>query len=143
MKGDIGKLGWRFWGHAAAFVAAILLLFPASFSILCIAPGGHMEIEAIGDACCPSPDISIPSGRQPDNGFNATDSCRDCTDFFIATNGQEAVRESYDRAAASPFAAESFENRLSVDIPLSLCRSSINKIIDPPIPVSSSIPLRC
>ena len=130
-------------GIAAAFVAAIFLLFPVSSSVLCITPDGHIEIEDISAACCASSDISIPVGYPPDNGFHAPESCQDCTDFIITTTGQGAVLKSYDHAVASPFADECLENRLSADIPLSQYRSSAIKNIDVTIPVSSSLPLLC
>jgi len=143
MMNDLGKLRRQFGSNMATFVAFILLLFPSSSSILCIAPGGHIEIEDIRTACCPSADISIPVVYQPDNGFNESDTCQNCEDFFIAANGREAVLRSCDHAVASPFADKCLENRFSADIVLSLCPSNVIKNIDTPIPVSSSLPLLC
>ena len=143
MKGDFGKLIGRFGSTAATFVAVILWLFPCSLSILCIAPGGHIEIEDISTSCCPPSDIAIPFGDQPDNGSNAPGDCQDCSDFFIVANGSEAVLKSHDHATPGPFSNECLEHRLSADIPLLPCRAGATRNIDIPIPVSPPVPLLC
>jgi hypothetical protein len=143
MKGEVRELVDRFRGNVGAVVAVILLLFPSSASVLCIAPGGHIAIEDINAPCCTPFGISTPAGCQPDNGFNAPSICHNCTDFFLTPNGRGALSESYDHAAASPLADECLDNHISAGTSLSLCRSDALTNIDAPIPVSSSVPLRC
>jgi hypothetical protein len=143
MKCDFRKLGGQCKSNAAVFIAVILLLCPGSASVLCIAPGGHIAIEDINALCCASSGISTSTVYQPDNGFNALANCQNCTDFFITPNGREAVFESHDHAAASPFADESLQNRLSADTSLWLLQSGAIKYIDAPVPISSAVPLRC
>jgi len=124
-------------------VAVIVLLFPSSAAVLCIAPGGHMAIEDLNAPCCAPFGVSAPAAYQPDNGFNAPGNCHNCTDFFLTPNGRGAVSESFNHAAASPLDAECPENHFSADISLSLWRSGAVKNTDVSIPVSSSVPLRC
>jgi hypothetical protein len=143
MKGDVRELAGRFRGNAVAVIAAFLLLFPSSASVLCIAPGGHIEIEDLNAPCCRSFGISTPAGCQPDNGFNTPGICHNCTDFFLTPNARGAVSESCDLAAANPFAAECLEDHLSADISLSPYRSGAVKNAAVTIPVFSSVPLRC
>jgi hypothetical protein len=130
-------------GNVGTVVAVILLLLPSSPTVLCVAPGSHIEIEDMNAACCASSGISAPAVPQPDNGFNAPGYCKNCTDYFMTPNGRGALSESYNHAAASPLAAECLENHLSADTSLSLWRSDALTNIDAPIPVSSSVPLRC
>jgi len=143
MKCKIWKIYRQLGSYAAIFVAVILLLSPSSSYILCIAPDGHIEIENINAACCPSSDISIPLGYQSDDGFNVPGDCQNCIDFFIAAYGRDAALESNAYVASSPFADECLENRFSAEISLSPYRSSVIKNIDMPIPVSSYLPLLC
>jgi hypothetical protein len=130
-------------GNVGAVVAVILLLFPSSASVLCIAPGGHIAIEDLNAPCCTPFGISTPAACQPDNGFNVPSDCHNCTDFFMTPNGRGATSESYDHVVASPLADECLENHISTDACLSLCRSDALTSIGAPIPVSSSVPLRC
>jgi hypothetical protein len=143
MKGDVRELAGQFWGNVGVVVAVILLLFPSSASVLCIAPSGHLAIEDINAACCASSGISAPAGRQLDNGFNAPGDCQNCTDVFMTPDGRGAVSGSSHNAAANSLADECLGNHLSTSIAFSLCRLSAINNIDVPIPVSSSVPLRC
>lgn len=143
MKSDFGELGKQFKRSIAAFVFVILLLFPCSTSLVCVAPGGHIAIESIGDTCCASFEISTQAEGQPDNGFTAADDCHNCTDFLIASHMLAAASESCRHASASPFADECPENHSSTDSSLSLFQSAGSTNNERPIPVSPSVPMRC
>ena len=143
MKHDIRERAGRFRGYAAAFVAVILLTFPGSTSVLCIAPGNHIAIEDVNATCCKTSDIIAPAERQPDDGFNAAGNCQNCTDLFLAPNWWRKVSESSHLAAASPLADKCLENQLSAHISLSPYQSGTINNIGAPIPVFSSVPLRC
>jgi hypothetical protein len=116
MKSDFGESGKQFRRSITAFVFAILLLFPGSTSLVCIAPGGHIAIESIDATCCPPLEISIQAEGQADNGFTEAGDCHNCTDFFIASHMLAAAAESYGHSAASPFADECPENHSSLDL---------------------------
>ena len=143
MNVSFGKLIGRFGGNAAAFIAVILWLHPGSLSILCVAPGGHIEIEDVGADCCASSSFSTPFGCQPDNGLTAPGNCRNCKDYLLSVNAREAVSKSYTHVAANPFADECPGNRLSADTLLSQCGSDAVKNIDVPNAASPSAPLLC
>ena len=143
MKCDIGDLAAHLRGNAVAFFAVIVLLFPSSPTVLCIAPGGHIKVEDMDAPCCASSGLSAPTACRPDTGFNAPGNCHNCRHFFLTPNGRGAISESYDRAVASPLADECLENDISTDISLPLCRSDALTNTDAPISVSFSVPLRC
>ena len=143
MKDPVRELAGGFGSNVGTVVAVILLLFPSSPTVLCIAPGGHMAIEDMDAPCCAHTGISTPAACQPDNGFNAPGCCHNCTDLFMTPNGRGATSESFDHAVANPLADECLENHTSTDICLSLWRSDALSGIAAPIPISSSVPLRC
>jgi hypothetical protein len=143
MKSDFGELGKHFRRSITAFVFVILLLFPGSTSLICIAPGGHIAIESIGATCCASLETSTQAEGQPDNGLHSAGNCHNCTDFFIASHMLVAASKSYGHAAASPFADECLENHSSIDISPSLFQPAGSSNNDTPIPISSSVPMRC
>jgi hypothetical protein len=143
MKRDLKELAGQFRGNGVAIVAVILLLFPCSASVLCIAPGGHVAIEDSNAACCASPGNSAPAGRHSDNEFNGAGDCHNCTDLFMTPNGRGAVLESYDNAAASLRAAECPGNHIPAETPSSPRGSATIKNLDAPIAITSSVPLRC
>jgi hypothetical protein len=142
MRRNLGEL-FIFKGNAAALVFAVLLLFPSSASVLCIAPGNHISIEDINAPCCASSSISAQSGRQTNSGFNGLVNCQNCTDFFLTPNGREVIPPSNNLAASRQIADACLENLLSKDVPVSLFRSGSIGIVDAPIPICSSVPLRC
>jgi hypothetical protein len=119
-----------------------VMLFPSSPTVLCVAPGGHIEIEDMDAPCCAHSGISAPAACQPGSGFNGPNCCHNCTDYFMTPNGPGAISESYD-AVAIPFVGECLETHISTEISLSLCRSDALTNIAATIAVSSSVPLRC
>ena len=133
----------RFEGNLLVVLAAISLLFPSSALVLCISPDGHVAVEDFNAPCCHPHDISLPGKGHPGNGSAAVPDCHNCTDLFMTPNGRGATSESFDHAVANPLADECLENHISTDICLSLWRSDALSSMDAPIPVSSSVPLRC
>jgi hypothetical protein len=133
----------RFGGIAAVFIAAAVLLFPSTPTVLCVVPGGHVEIEDMDGHCCMNPSVSAPVGVQPDNGFNSPANCRNCTDLFLTPYGRGAVLASLHHTAANPLAAECLENHIPTESSPPLCRSDALARMTATIPVSSSVPLRC
>lgn len=143
MEEDLGKLADQIRRNALGFLVIVLLLFPSSFSVLCIAPGGHVAIEDINALCCVSPVISLPSGSQLDAVFDGPGGCDNCTDLFLASNRSAVLTQSANLVASSPSDAECLDTYLSADISVSQCRSGKIGSIAVLIPVYSSIPLRC
>jgi hypothetical protein len=143
MKPDPMRLASRFGSNVSVVLATILLLFPSSASVLCIAPAGHIAIEESNAACCASSGISDPAGRQPDNGFDASGNCQNCTDLFMTPYRRGAVSESSDNAAAISLADDFLGNHLSSDASFSPSRLGAINNIDASTSVSSSVPLRC
>jgi len=121
----------------------VLLVFPSSSSVLCIAPGSHVAIEDINSLCCVSSDISRPSGSQPHNELSGPSSCNNCTDLFLASNGREVLPQSGNLSAAGQVDEVCLETCLSADISVSLRRSDKIGSAYSPVPVCSSVPLRC
>ena len=143
MQCDFRELAARSRNNAVAFIVIVLLLFPSSPSVLCVSPGNHVAFEDINALCYMSSGISDLSGRQPDTGFNGSGSCKNCTDFFLMSNGPGILSQSRKLAPTSSLADECLGTCLSAAISVSLCRSGIIGNIDTPISVYSSIPLRC
>ena len=143
MKRDNREWAGRFRGYAAAFVAVIMLLFPGSASVLCIAPGGHIAIEDINATCCKTSGIIAPDACQPDNGFSAAGGCQNCTDLFIAPDWQMAISKSSPDAATNLVADECPANRFGAGASLPLFRLGAIAKLDAPNPVAESVPLRC
>jgi hypothetical protein len=139
------------WGRSAEPISSkifgllviLLLLFPSSSSVLCIAPGNHIAIEDINALCCISPRTFLPSGSQPGRGLNGPIDCNNCTDIFLASNDDGVLSRSETLGAAGRFDAECIKTCFSADVSASLRTSGILGITDAPIPVCSSIPLRC
>ncbi len=143
MKRSNGAAADRCSGKVVAALAAVVLLFPSSASVLCITPGGHVAIEDLNATCCASSAVSVLSGHQPDSGLNAAGDCKNCTDLFMTPNGRGAILVPTDAAAASPLSDECPGHRLPVDLSLWLCDSGAIIDFPEPIPVFSSVPLRC
>jgi hypothetical protein len=142
MKYDFRALVARFRSSATTILVIVLLLFPSSTSVLCIAPGNHVAIEDINALCCAS-FISVPSECQPDSEFDWCANCRNCLDSFLTPNGEEAISQTKNLAASILIDDGYPENLISTHISVSLCRSGSNASTDALIPLSSSVPLRC
>ena len=143
MNRDFGRFAGLTKSSALWLFLTVLLLFPGSSSVLCVAPGNHIAIEDINALCCVSSAISLPSGAQPGSGFSEPDSCRNCTDLFMDWNGSGAPAQSGNLNIPSPFDAECVESCLPADIPLLQSESNSLTSAPTPIPVCSSVPLRC
>jgi hypothetical protein len=133
----------RFGGVVAVFIAAAVLLFPSTPTVLCVAPGGHVEIEDMDAPCCMNSGVSAPVGVQPDNGINAPGYCHNCTDYFLTPNGRGATSASNAHSVAASLAGECLENHISTESSPPLCRSDALARITETIPISPSAPLRC
>jgi len=143
MNRDFGRFAGLTKSSALWLFLTVLLLFSGSSSVLCIAPGNHVAIENINALCCVSSGIFLPSGAQPGSGFSEPGSCHSCTDLFLVSNGRGVPAQSGNLIIASPFDAECVETCLPADIPLLLSGSAGIGSAPTPIPVCSSIPLRC
>jgi hypothetical protein len=129
--------------HILTVAATILLLFPNSASVLCIAPGGHVAIEDINSSCCASPHVVGPLPQRKDSRFNTAVSCDDCTDLFLTPNGRGAIPESYFGIVPGFPAGEYLGNHGSVDIAFSIIRQGIVGRIAASKTSWSPLPLRC
>ncbi len=143
MKRSVKGLAGRLRGKAVAVVAAILMLFPSSACVLCVASGGHIQIEDINAGCCEHSDLYAPSGFHPDNGFDAPGYCRNCTDFFVTPNGRGALLVSSDHAFAHPLSAECLGDRPAADLSFWPCGSGRTAHLNAPGRASALVPLRC
>jgi len=112
MMRDFGELVVRFRGNALAVVAVIFLLFPGSASVLCIAPGGHVEIEALNATCCESSDIVSQNRNHQDDGISASGPCRNCIDLFMTPNSHGALLDSCNHAAPDLLAHPALPDRV-------------------------------
>ncbi len=134
MKGHVGNF--------PAIFAAIVLLFPSSASVLCIAPGGHVAIEDLNCLCCESSNIYNSTGRDQNDQLTPAKACQNCTDFFMSPNRWGGLlRSSFYPAGASSLPIECFMNRLAVDQSSRLDRQGAFNA-DWLIPVSNPAPLR-
>jgi hypothetical protein len=124
-------------------LAIILLLLPVSASVLCIGPGGHIEIEDINATCCASSDIHNRSEQQPDNGLTAVGDCINCTDFFLTPNERGALLESYANVVPDSLADACLRNHIPATISSSIHRSRMINEIDVPSTLTAFAPLRC
>ena len=92
MKGELRKWAGRFGDNAGgAVIALMLLLFPSSPTVLCIAPGAHIAVEDMNTACSAHCAAGVHIGGSPEGGFAASDSCCNCTDLFLTPYGRGAV----------------------------------------------------
>lgn len=138
-KGLSGSLGF----DVTVGLGIILLLLPVSTSVLCIGPGGHIEIEDINAACCASPGINHRSEQQPDNGLSAVGDCINCTDFFLAPNERGARLESYATVVPNPLTDACLSIPIPATLSSSIHRSRMINEIDLPITLTAFAPLRC
>lgn len=144
MMRDIRVWVGQFGSNAAAFVAVILLMFPGSASVLCIAPGGHIAVEDINAPCCTHSAISSLDENRANNGIATAGDCQNCTDLFIAPDWRMAISKSSPHTAASILADECPANHFGADAFLPSFRSGtiVNLDTSPP-PVAASVPMRC
>ena len=124
-------------------IAIILLLLPVSTSVLCIGPGGHIEIEDINATCCASSDIDHESEQPPDNGLTAVGDCVNCTDLFLTSNERGALLESYTNVVPNQISDACVSNHSTATISSSNHRSRMINGIDPPSVLTAFAPLRC
>jgi hypothetical protein len=126
-------------------LAAIAMLSPHPAFVLCVAPGGHIEIEAFGSGCCGTADISSSSGRRhkQDEEFSKADACVNCTDYFIAPTIQGAASKTGCDSPENSPAAVSFEGSLPTFsfFPSLIIVASDNSSAFTPL--SLNLPLRC
>jgi hypothetical protein len=128
---------------ALALLAMVLLLSPSSSSVLCIAPGSHIAVEDVNSLCCVSHTVSPSTGLRPNGAFEGPGSCDNCTDVFLALNGNGVLSQSGSSAIAKPIDAEFLDASLSSDLSASLSRSAQTANPDAPVLLYPSIPLRC
>ncbi len=121
----------------------IVLLFPSSPSVLCIAPVGHVELEDLNAACCADSDVSNPGKNQPDNGLCEAGNCRDCRDLFMTPNGRGAVLDPYAEIALSPPADAVPGNQILCVASFLARQSGTHNNGAALAPLSPSLPLRC
>lgn len=143
MNGNICRWIGRLGGKAIVCFAAILLVFPTSVCVLCIAPGIHIAIEDLSAACCAYSAVYAHDSCLPGNGFDIGSSCGNCTDILVLENDRGAIPKSDDGAAWRSITAACFGDSLSVSTSPQLFRRSMRNDVVASPPASSSIPLRC
>jgi hypothetical protein len=143
MKGDVGKPARPSSGNGTLLMATLLLMFPSSASMLCIAPGGHVAIEDINALCCAPFSASAPDESHGINSFGSPDKCSNCTDIFLTPNGRAPASKSYRSAAAGYHAGECLGNQLSAVTCFSQCLPDIPySYVDTSPPMTALIPMR-
>jgi hypothetical protein len=138
-KGLSGSLSF----DVTVCLAIILLIIPVSTSVLCIEPGGHIEIEDINATCCGSSGIDNQSGQQPDNGLTAVGDCINCTDLFLTSNERGALIESYANVVPNQIADACLSTHSRATISSSNHRSRMINETEPPSGLTAFAPLRC
>ncbi len=142
MNAGIGKSDKALSRNKLLFIAAILLMFPASTSVLCIAPGGHVAIEPLGAECCASSAFSAPGNGFSGSAMAATGGCQNCTDWLIPSNECGAIPESC-QPVTKALADEGFNDSCPAKA-LPLSRQDILADIDASmLNPFSIVPLRC
>jgi hypothetical protein len=144
MKRGFRGFGGRSLGAEVVLVAVLLLLlFPNSTSVLCIASGSHIAIEDINENCCASTIIPDQAVSHAQSELGLTGNCGDCTDVFMTLFGREAIPKSHCYAACSSQVGECLRNQLPAELSLSQFHQHAIGSIDRLNPSSSSLPLRC
>ena len=70
-----------------ALLPQLLVLGLGHGVVVCVGPGGHVEIETVGGICC-SDSEAAPSSSEVD-GFQHSDSdCGPCTDIALLSNSK-------------------------------------------------------
>ncbi len=139
-----GEIAGRDRRKEVVALAALLLLFPNSASVLCVSPGGHVAIEDLNATCCISSTLPAPAGHQSNDGMSPAGDCDNCTDFFMTPNGRGALLASSIYAAPISFSGEHPGNLLSVDLYCRHCwLCGAVDDTDASTLVSASLPLRC
>ena len=142
MKRNSKELPDQFRGDATVILSILLLLFPVSASVLCIAPD-HIAVEDINARCCSSSGINDRGENQRDNEFAAAEDCHNCTDLLLSPNKRGAVLESYANVVPNSPADAYLGNRIQADISSLPHRSGTIRTNATPIPIAASVPLRC
>lgn len=129
--------------NMASLFIFVLLLFPGSISVLCVAPGGHVAIEDANTLCCASSANSAQGERCSSNGLEMAGDCRDCTDLFISANALGPIPESHAFAASGSIANDCLGDRLAIIATSQLFRQGAPVSVDTSPPSASVVPLRC
>jgi hypothetical protein len=142
MKGGIRMLIWQKNASVLVLLASLLLMFPSSASVICIAPGDHVAIESLNALCCSSSGISTQDHYRPGDEPEIAGDCRTCTDLLISLNECGAVPKSYDLAIGGSLDGESCEACFSVIASQLFVQKALTGVIALPA-ASHSVPLRC
>lgn len=146
MKSGFRGLAEKDRSTAAGILITVLLLFPGSISVLCIAPGHHIAIEDINALCCApaaTAFVSSISGPMPNNALEIPADCNNCTDLFLVSDGSGILVQSGRSVIAGPFDAGLLDSSPPPDLSASLGRSDRSRSPDAPAPACPSVPLRC
>jgi hypothetical protein len=142
MKGGIGIRIWRWSAKGFILLAALLLMFPASASVVCIAPGDHVAIENLDALCCKSSAITAQDYHSPGNEPGMASDCRSCTDLLISLNERGAIPKSYGHVAGASSTDECDGACPSIIASPLFIQNALNDS-DAGTSAFSSIPLRC
>jgi hypothetical protein len=132
---------WQLNARVLVLITSLLLMFPASASVICIAPGDHVAIESLNALCCGSSGISTQDHHRPGEEPVIAGDCRNCTDLLISLNECGAVPKSHGLSIRS-LADESPETCLSVIASQLFAQKALSGVIALPA-ASYSVPLRC
>jgi hypothetical protein len=143
MEHCFSRFTHRFAGAGAVLVAAFSLLFPGSGSVLCIAPGTHIAIEAINAECCESPRISVPAAHPSNNPLDMTGNCENCVDLFLAFYGREGILQSDFSPAGGMQVCATVGNHRPEDPSLPISRKSDGNSAEAPVITCPAVPLLC
>jgi hypothetical protein len=84
MKDD-GRPKDRLNSKILFFVIAVFTIFPSSNTVLCVTPGGHVEIEAFGAGCCAPSTLTAQQRYSSDTVMETASDCYNCTDILISS----------------------------------------------------------
>ena len=143
MNGDLRKRIRRLSSRMSVLSAAILLVLPASISMLCIAPGIHVAIEELNAPCSAHSAVSACGVRLPGNDLDMTGSSGNCTDILVLANERGAIPKFIGSASDGSPATECFGDSLPESAQPRVIRQSLFNDVDALPPVFPSVPLRC
>ncbi len=142
MKGNAGKIAVQSIGDVAILFCAFSLLFPASASVLCIAPG-HVAIEELNAACCSLSKIPARTDYHRGNGFNVADSCRNCTDLLISINERGGISKSHQDSGTGSLICDRCGDSIPANASSGLLHRNALDVPEASPPSSPVLPLRC
>ncbi len=131
----------QFSSKLIGILAVVALLFPSSASVLCVAPGLHVEEEDINASCPAASAAVVPAEHPSRDGFNAAVAGH-CIDIFLTPYSRGAVVESCGLPAPVPIVDQISDCNLPARASFLLTQSGTRGFLELVSPFPP-VPLRC